>query len=355
MPHIGLDISYSTIRYIELTKESGKFKIKKHGIKKLNTPVVIGQPLATNTDLEKSLIEIQKSNKINFVEVSIPEVQAYLYTAEVPEGDEESIMTNIELHLEENAPLTINEAVFEYFPVRRNKQKGTVTVAVSVVPYQIVKDYINLLEKCNMTPVSFLIENQALSRSVINSNDSSLYMLVQISERRTGFSIVSDHAVQFTSSIQLGSVDFTNNLAKELKISVEEAEKLKYSSKNGENCGNCDDNDDNKVVLEEDKIFMSMINSFSTLKDEIQRVCIYWQSMQENLKLPIKKIILSGRDATLPGLQEYFSADLNLPVDIANVWQNIFDLNETVPEIEFCDALDFGTAIGLALPKKIYS
>lgn len=347
MPHVGLDITPTSIRFIELVKAPGHLKIGKYGIQHLGQPIVFDESLSSNQDLQSALTKIQREQKISFVEVSIPEVVSYLYTIDVPAGDDNSVRANIEMHLEENVPLTLAEAVFEYFPIRTDKKNNTITVAVSVVPYRIVRDYIKLLENSGMTPVSFLIENQALSRAVVDYEDLSAYLVVQISENRTVLSIVADHAVQFTSSIPIGSAEFTGGLMREYKISKEEAEKMKVNPEY------------ETADLEHNKIFAGMINGFSTIKDETQRVFTYWQSFQDKIKgagepAMIKKIILSGRDAVLPGLQEYFSNSLNVPVEAANVWKNVFDLKNTVPEIKFNEALDFGTAIGLALPKHRY-
>jgi len=348
MPHVGIDITPNAVRFIEIKKIPGSFKIGKYGSIPLTSQVAFDETLINNQDLISALTKISQTHKISFVEASIPEVMCYLYTVDVPVGDDASIRANIEMHLEENVPMKLSEAIFEYFPVRTDNKSGVITVAVSVVPYHIIRDYTHILEKSGMTPVSFLIENQALARAVINYTDLDTYLVVHISEKRTVLSIISDHVVQFTSSIPIGSTDFTEGLMREYKISKEEAEKMKASTEY------------EGVDLEHNKLFAGMINGFSSIKDETQRVCTYWQSFQDKLVQPsvapaiIKKIILSGRDALLPGLQEYFSYSLNLPVEPANVWQNVFDLKVTVPEIKFNEALDFGTAIGLALPRHKY-
>lgn len=349
MSHVGLDITPSSIKYIELTKTPGHLKISKYGNEPLPSRLNFDETLVNNRDLQEALTRIQRSQNISFVEVSIPEVKSYLYTTDVPEGDDESIRANIEMHLEENVPLLLSESIFEYFPIRTDKRNRMITVAVSVVPYQIVRDYTTLLEKSGMTPISFLIENQALARAVINYDDTNDYLIVQISEKRTVLSIVSDHALQFTSSVPIGSDDFTDGLMREYNISKEGAEKMKTNPIYQD------------VDMNNNELFAGMINGFSAIKDETQRVVIYWQSFQDKLKSTseksptvIKKIILSGHDALLPGLKEYFAASLNIDVEVANVWQNVLNLKDTVPDIRYNDSLDFATAIGLALPKHRY-
>jgi len=349
MSHVGLDITPSSVKYIELIKAPGHLKISKYGSEPLPKHLIFDESLANNKDLQDALTRIQRTQKISFVEVSIPEVKSYLYTTDVPAGDDAGMRANIEMHLEENVPLTLAEAIFEYFPIRTDKKTGMITVAVSVVPYQIVRDYTVILEKSGMTPISFLIENQALSRAVINYDDTAAYLLLQISDKRTVLSIVSDHALQFTSSVPLGSADFTDGLMREYSISKDEAEKMKA------------DPQYENMDLDDNKVFAGMINGFSAIKDETQRVIVYWQSFQDKMKssgdtsIPmIKKIILSGHDALLPGLKEYLATSLNVEVEVANVWQNVLNLKDIVPDIKFNDSLDFATAIGLALPKNRY-
>jgi hypothetical protein len=59
--------------------------------------------------------------------------------------------------------------------------------------------------------------------------------------------------------------------------------------------------------------------------------------------------VLCGRDAGLVGFEEYLSFPLKIPVEVANVWQNVFSYNDYVPPISFLDSLDYASAVGLAL------
>ncbi|MEK7070355.1 MAG: hypothetical protein AAB966_00955, partial [Patescibacteria group bacterium] len=65
----------------------------------------------------------------------------------------------------------------------------------------------------------------------------------------------------------------------------------------------------------------------------------------------ISKLILSGRDSEIVGLKEYLSQSLKIDVQTAEVWGNIFSLNNSVPEINFLDSLNYAVAIGLAAPE----
>jgi type IV pilus assembly protein PilM len=342
MPHVGFDITSTSIRYIELVKSPKGLKLGKFGTVDLPKPVIFDEKLSSNQDLILSLKKIQRNNKFDFVEVSIPEEKAYLFTTEIPSGDAETVRNYLEFHLEENVPLALADAVFDYHIIKKNNKKGTDFASVSVVPRAVIEDYIQLFESCGMTPVSFLIENQAITKAIIESSDTSTYLVVNIGRTKTVLSIVSEQAVQFTSTVNIGGEDFALAVAKENSISKEEAEKM-IKEKGFVRTKNNND------------FFLSLINVASALRDEIQRVYMYWLShIDKNGKDPNTpfKVLLTGRDASIIGFREYMALSLKVSVDLANVWVNVLSFDDEIPPIEHLDSLNYATSIGLALPKS---
>ena len=344
MPHVGFDIMLNSVRYVELVKSPRGLKLGRFGNQDLPAPIVFNDNLSSNQDLIAILKKLQRNNKFNFVEVSIPEEKAYLFTTEVPSGDPETVRSHIEFHLEENVPVSLADAVFDYHIIKKNDKKGTDFASVSVVPRNVIEDYTNLFEKCGMTPISFLIENQALSKAIIPTDDSGMYLVVKIGDAKTVLSVISEHAVQFTSTVNIGGNDFVTAIAKDYSITKEQAEKMikdKGFTRTEEN------ND----------FFMSLINVVSALRDEIQRVYMYWLShidkTGKDTSAPFK-VLLAGKDSSIIGFREYMALSLKIPVDLANVWINVLSFDEEIPPIEHLDSLNYATAIGLALPKSRY-
>ena len=107
---------------------------------------------------------------------------------------------------------------------------------------------------------------------------------------------------------------------------------------------------------ENSDLFFALINTASVIKDEIERIYSYWHTHTERGQvLPrekIKKILLLGREASTIGFKEYLSETVRSEIDIGNVWINAFSFDQYIPPIDSCDALNFGAAIGLALPNK---
>ena len=101
---------------------------------------------------------------------------------------------------------------------------------------------------------------------------------------------------------------------------------------------------------EDQELMAALVNAVSVLRDEIQRVVLYWQTHHDKeSKFPVKKIILIGSDAVIPGFAEYLSVSLKTPVEIGNVWENFERYKTEVPPVHHTDSLSFGACIGLSL------
>ncbi len=103
---------------------------------------------------------------------------------------------------------------------------------------------------------------------------------------------------------------------------------------------------------ENKEIFSVLLNSVSILRDELVKHFLYWHTHkdeEDKNNTPIEKIILCGGDSNLIGLSDYLSISMKSKVEIANVWINIINTKNYVPDINFKQALSFAAALGLAL------
>lgn len=347
MSHAGIDISSSVVRMAELIRTPKGLRLKSCAEEKLDSPILPNQSLLSHKNLVEVLKKIQKNHKLKFVEVSIPEEKSYLFTIEIVDGSKEEIRTRIEMHIEENVPIALDDAVFDYHRIMKNEKTGMQFLAVSVVPKTVIEEYITLLEACGMIPISFLIENQALSRAIIRKGDRENYLIVNISHKNTVLSVVNDAAVQFTSTVALGNEDFTEAIAKKLGIEKEQALFIKYEKGFLREKGN-------------EAVSDAMIETSSLLVGEIKKIFIYWNSINnfKNKKedntprvVGVEKILIAGREAGIVGFRDFLAVSLKTPVEVANVWTNILSFEEEIPEIPMKESLGYGTAFGLALLK----
>lgn len=330
--YVGFEISSNCVRYAEVCDKGNGFGLGKYG-ERFFEP---SEDLFSNESLKAALKDIAKKEKITHVKVTLPEESTYLFTIPVQGDTQEEIRGSIEFHLEENVPLPANDALFDFYLLPEvNGQKKAV---VSVVSSSFVDKYVSFFEENLLSPVAFMVESSSLSRTVIKKNDLDTYIIVYLSDYKTVFSVVNKGYVQFSSTLSVGGSVMTDALSKYFKVSAEEAKKIKMEKGFSNN-----ENDNNELMF-------ALTNTVSVLRDEIQRVMSYWYSHSEGgAQDPVKKIILVGSDASIPGFAEYLSLTLKTPAVLGNVWENIEKYKTDVPPIKFNDSLSFGACIGLSL------
>lgn len=337
MPSFGLDISDESVKYISFATTKNGLRVDKYGERKVPAGAIEAGKIKDPKKLEEILNSIRLSQGIKSVRVSLPEEQVYLFQMKLDKIGLVSVREGIELSMEEHIPIPVQDAIFDYEIL--GETSTSLDLQVAAIPKNVIDNYLAVFKNAEMLVPSFELEAQAISRSVIKRGDLDTYMIVDFGDKRTGIFIVSRGVVRFTSTLDVGGIMLTAMIAKSFNLNTEEAEKMKIEYGLQRNVGN-------------KEIFAVLLNSVSVLRDEIVKHFLYWQTHQDevgNSNPPIKKIILCGGESNLIGLADYLSVSTKSKVEIADVWVNVLNTEDEIPEIDAKIALSFATAIGLAL------
>lgn len=342
MPSFGLDISDGSVRFVELVDgEKGSVLGRFHKVKIPNNVISEGE-IKNKIELIKILKVLKKDFDFNFIGVSVIEKNSYIFKTKIHKTEgmtREEIRGILSFKLEENVPIAPKDAVFDFDILKEDK--NSVDIVVSVLPRTVVDQFIEVFDEVGLIPLSFEVEAQAVARSTILTGDKGTYMIVDFRSTRVSIAIVSEEIVQFTSTLDIGGDDLVSAIEKHLNISSKEAESVK-KDKGFENLNS------------DDGLFYAMLNTVSALKDEMNKYLIYWHTHKDNTKdgkveKMVEKIILCGENGALKGLDDYLSLSMGLKVEKANVWKNIFSLDDFIPEIPFANSLEYAAAVGLAM------
>ncbi|MES2985971.1 MAG: pilus assembly protein PilM [Patescibacteria group bacterium] len=310
--HAGVDIGINHIRHIFFQKKGEYLHVKNFGVYDIPT-VARDQMLSDQAEVLMALKKMQKEFGYKYIEVSLPEDLVYIYTAEVDGADSESIRSQVEFRIEENVPLKVDEAVFDITPVIFIKELNKSLVSVAVVSKRIIQDYVEVFRNANMEVVSFMVQNQALSKALILKDDRDPYCIVAVEKRNIVVSIVSSSIVLYTSTI--GQSVFKEDLK-----------------------------------LEKSEVLQDLVK-------EIYKIIVFWLSYIEKNPLygfkPLKAILLTSthKDILESDFANMLTRELSLQVTLSDVWTNIAIPKNSVPEIHKKDSYQYATAIGLAMPK----
>ncbi|MCA9360154.1 pilus assembly protein PilM, partial [Candidatus Kaiserbacteria bacterium] len=193
--------------------------------------------------------------------------------------------------------------------------------------------------EADLKPVSFEVEAQAVARAVVPEDVKGATMLVDFGKTRTGIGIVYKNVLLYTSTIDIGGDALSQALRKVLGSDVAEEELTNLKNTQG-------------LVRGKDsaEVHDTLISTISVIKDELATRMQYWHLRNgSSAERRISSVLLSGGSSNLKGLPAYLTESLNVPCVQANVWENTFSLETTVPPISLRKSFGYATAVGLAL------
>ena len=306
MSTVGLALSDDAIRMVEFLGRAQGFKLGRHGEVALEKGVVRQGEIQNKENLARVIRELKTRKKLNFVKASLPEEKGYVFTVRVPNLSYEEMKSSIEFKIEENAPVKLSEVIFDFNVIPDTRESdGTVEVAVSVLPLDVVNTYVEALHEAGVEPIAFEVESQAIARAAVSRNERGVYLIVNLNPRKAGIYIVKRGIVVFTST-----------------ASFEEYNREGHST----------------------EMF---------LLREIEKTLLFWETHlgdQVRQTEHVTSVRIVGNHPNFDSVKQVLSDELTVPVQVSNVWVNAFSFNNYVPEIKKEDSLKFAAAIGLALP-----
>ncbi len=343
MPAVGLDVSDAAVSAMELVRRKRALAVGRFGRRALPRGSIAGGYVHDKDAVVEELRKLKDELGLDFVNASLSEENAYLFKTNIPRVGRKEIRSALEFKLEENVPIAASDAIFDYSIITQagHESSDHLDVSVTVLPKKVVEVYTGLLDAAGLIPLSFEIEAQAISRAVIPQGNRDTHLIMNIGESKTGLFIVSDEVVHFTSTVGVGGVHLTEAIARHLSVSTLEAESIKREPtaiKRGENAD----------------LFLALTKIIATLRDEVNKLSVYWGTHKDSageVGKKIAKLVLCGRDAGLSGLAEYLAMFFDGPVEVGNIWCNICSFEDYIPPLLFNESLDFAAAVGLALPK----
>ncbi len=335
MPAVSLELVDNAFCFLSTKNRAEGLLPEKYGQVDFEAGSIIHSEIIKRDSVIKALKEIRQRTNVNCVRFSIPEEKTYIFKTHLPELEVKEIHDILDFKLEENIPLSSKEAVFDFDIVPKNQSQSGLDVVVTASPLKFIEDWQAVFESAGLTPIFFGGEANNVARAVIKEGNRQVIVLVNIKESNIILSLVVNGVVYQTSSINFGSSAFTDSLCKYFKISPAEASKLKKEKLYNSHEENME-------------VFSYLINTISAIKDELYKFILYCNE-REDVVGEVDRIILCGQEATIVGLPEYLSLNLNLKVDLANVWINNFKLEQYTPELSYLDSLNYAAVNGLSL------
>jgi len=347
----GLDISDLSLKIVQLEKGAKNLRLRSFSKVGIDKGIIEGGEIKKKEELVQAIqqtLKQVKGKKIHtkYVVAALPESKAFVQVIQLPRMKKEELMSAIRLQAESYIPYPIDTVYIDFAVISPfHNHVNHLDVLVASLPREVVDSYVSVLEKAGLVPVALEIEVIALARAVVEKGVTPIPLLiVDIGSMRTKVSIFSGYSVRFTTSLSIGSREFTSAIAKTLHVDEEKAEELKkeyglHTSEDGLG----------------QEVFQAMIPAATDFVEQIGKYMEYYEghTPHQHLKQPqkkIQKIMLCGGGANLRGLSEFLTQTLKVQVEIGNPWMNILPSDaKELPIISFQESLGYSTVLGLAL------
>jgi type IV pilus assembly protein PilM len=344
----GLDISDESLKIIKLKKKQKGFALQSFNKADIGPGIIEKGVIQNEEALAKILVaacrNVQgKKMKTRYVVASLPEERSFLQVIQMPKMEEQDLKRAVFYEAENYIPLPISEVYLDYqiiHPVKNHLDHFDVLIVA--VPKKIVNAYVSCLKKAGLTPLAFEVESEAIARALIENEVSAApVILIDFGKNSTDFIAFAGRSIQFTHSIPISSDQLTQAIAKAFSMDAGKAEQLKA----GYDVFHPDPGPNSKKISE------AVMPILDELALQIKKNVNFYQDHASHEHLitheKVPHVFLCGGGANLKGLPEFFSAKLQLPVELKKFWVNVVsDLG--IRETDG-NAVSFATALGLAL------
>jgi type IV pilus assembly protein PilM len=313
---LGIDIGTFSIKIVEVSKFGNRYKLENYG--ELRAEGLYEKPFRTfekstlllsSQDIARSVSAILKEANIKTKKVafSIPDFSSFFTWFNLPPVTEKEISQAVRYEARQHIPVPLSEVTLDWRIIEGKvspELKSKVKILLVAVPNEVVNQYQEIANFCQLELQSLEAEVFGFSQSLVK-NEKGVIVLIDIGARSTTCNIVDNGVLKRSHSFDVFGNQLTENISHALGISYNEAEKLK--KKQG--------------ILQESSLREILLPLIDLILIEIKKTS---KSFCEAESKKIEKIIIAGGTALLPGLKEYFAAQLKKETVIADPFSELF-------------------------------
>lgn len=342
-PLFGLDIGHSTVRVMQLHSRKQQPRIVGYGEIGFNPSAIQDGVIVDQEELARAIQKLFKHSLIGDittrrVALSLPISRAFTRSIELPNLNEKELMSAINTEVEQYIPAAPESLYIDYSSVQTGKEKWATFIVA--MPRRIVDSYLTLCRLLGLEPIIMQTSSGAGAHLFSRDSQSDLpSVLVDFGSESADITVFDKNPI-VSGTVDCGGEEITSLIREALSVTPREAVIIKtkyglaYSKK-------------------QKQIEKSLEKSLGTLIKEIQRSVRYYDERSKS-KRKIAQIVIMGGGANMPGLADYLTNSLRMPVRAFDP-TNFISFGRLQP-IHTSDRMSYVTAAGLSLiePREVF-
>ncbi len=340
----GLDVGFSSLKVMQIDHIGDKHVVTGYGVTSFDPRAIKDGVIIEPELIAKVMKDLFEHNIIGEittrrVTASIPASRTFNRTMSLPKLNKKDLEEALRLEAEQYIPVPIDDLYIDYNIIEED-DKETELLAVAA-PKIIANSYTDLFKLTGLEPVAIETSISAAGRLFVQAEQSDIpTILIDFGSVSSDITIY-DNGLIVTGTVSGGGDNFTDLIAKKLKVTKQEAHIIKTKYGLG-------------VSKKQKEITEALDPILDQLLKEIRRMIRYYEE-RSSTKRKISQVVTMGGGANMPGLSEHMTDILRLPTRMCDPWQHL-DFSRLQPPNTVEKSM-YVTVAGLSLlnPREVYS
>lgn len=342
----GLDISDSSMKLVQLNKDKkGKIGLRCFGRIDLPKEVIVGGEIKDEETVVKKLKELFSNCELSHpnsdhIVASLPEGRTFIKLIKVKDVTNK-LEDIIETEMEKHIPYSSQDVYYDWQVIEKKKDHRLILIAVA--PKGLVEQYYSVFGRAGLVVEALEVEPIAICRAVLEEETPVFedargknYIVIDIGASHSTIIFYSRNTILFTTETQLSGNKITEEIADELNVNKDKAEKYKISM--------------NKKNKNYKKIVKIINGNLEELNIKLGRaVDFYYENFSD--RGPLESVFLVGGGSYTQGVSDAIDClPASVNIEKANPLFKV-SRGKKAKKIfrEEENSLCFTTAVGLAL------
>jgi len=332
----GIDVGQCALKALRLQWRDGKLRAL--GFDVIEHAKILSQPDADEQALIRSALgkfTSRNSLKGSTIVISVPGQASFTRFIKLPPVEMKKIPEIVRYEARQQIPFNLEDVVWDYQTISKTAAGGPreVEVGIFAMKKDIVNDYVSDFLAMRIEPDIVQMAPVALYNFLRydKKEGAGATLLMDVGAENTNL-VIADSDRVWIRNVPIGGNNFTNALARELKLPFSKAESLKRHAAESKHSR---------------QVFQAMHPVYGDLLTEVQRSIGYYTSLHRDSR--VERVVGLGNSFRLPGLAKYISQNLGVDVHPVEKITSLADAEALSAPLFKENMLSFGVAFGLAV------
>lgn len=339
-PLIGLDISTTTVKLLELSRHGAGYRVESYAVKALPPGAVVEKNINDTEAVADTIRQVVAVSKCKLKDVAVAVAGSAVITKLItmPAGlDDDALESQITIEADQYIPFPLDEVSIDFEVQGQDEENpDQVKVLLAACRRENIEARANVIEQAGLNPKIVDVEAYAIERCypLISAGwedqGEALVAIIDIGSTMTTLSVLKNGSTIYTREQLFGGKNLTEEIQRRYGLSFAEAGLAKKQG------GLPDDYEDEVLGPFKDAALQQVTRSLQ----------FFFSSSQYD---KVDQIVLAGGVAITDGLAELIQGRLDTQTSIANPFANMAIASRVNATALANDAPAMMIATGLAL------